>query len=260
MELIKFCNPEHNIKRGAMLRIGTLYSYRNIENATLRDEHEGTYKFLIEFPEEVELDTRWCNLLLQGAIRFGDSVGVPRFPGSFSTEIKSLHVVKQTDKSVFVKDTSILITRSVSNSLIFCMSLLENGENSPFPEYTDYWNLPFNMAGEFCQKLGNLIFQQAKLSLFENTLTTNHSPASVRALNIYAKHQPIIYRDRTLQITKINMPTYEELVELLINIQFTKPSKYSNEKEYRFSYELNDGNQVFVPTVESMLLNLNSLI
>ena len=83
MQLIKFCKPEHNIYRGAKLQIGNLFGYRRIENSEVRDETEGKYEFTIEFPEEIELDRRWANLLLQGVVAFGKTEDAPRFPGSF---------------------------------------------------------------------------------------------------------------------------------------------------------------------------------
>ena len=43
MKLVKFCDPQFNIHRGASLKLGTLYGYRTIENEELRDEEEGLY-------------------------------------------------------------------------------------------------------------------------------------------------------------------------------------------------------------------------
>src|SRR5882724_8440849 len=39
MSLFKFCNPEHNVHRGSHVQVGTLFKYRDIEDAGLRDEH-----------------------------------------------------------------------------------------------------------------------------------------------------------------------------------------------------------------------------
>jgi hypothetical protein len=260
MQLIKFCIPEHNIFNfaGAKLQVGTLYGYRNIEDPELQDDAEGKYEFTIDFPEEIKLDRRWANLLLQGSVAVGRTDDIPRFSGSFSTYIQKLHIVKQEKDNVVVKDTVIRISRSVNNCLIFCMSMMDNADSKPFQKYKDYWAFPEQKANEFSQRLGRLIFQQAKLFSFEDSISHFHSPSSVATLSLQGQHKKVMYRNRHLQITENNRPTYEELLETLSNIAFIKPGRFSAENEYRFMYELNDGQRSFPPK-GSLLLTLNPL-
>lgn len=259
MQLIKFCSPEHNIRQGAKLQVGTLYGYRSIENPELQDDAEGTYEFTIEFPEEIELDRRWINLLFQGSIGFGKTDDIPRFPGQFSTHIEKICIVRQTADCVVVKDTTVRISRSVNNSLIFCMSLLETAESNPFKNYSDHWAFPEQSANEFARRLGNLIFQQAKLSSFENSISEILSPGTAGTLSLQGQHKRVVYRDRRMRITEQIKPTFDELLQVLSDISFIKPECFSKENEYRFIFELNNGQRLFQPKKQNLLLSLNPL-
>ena len=259
MSLFKFCNPEHNVHRGSHVQVGTLFKYRDIEDAGLRDEHEGKYQFQITFPKPIELDRRWANLLLQGAIAFGDTHDVPRFAGSFSTHIDKLHIIEQKGDSVIVEDTQIKIDRGVHNCLLFCMSAFPDAAPSPFPQYSDNWSFPDALANEFGRRLGSLIYQQAKLSSFDDSIAKTHSAATVTALSLNVRHQRVIYRDREIIITPESRPPFDELIQVLSDIAFIKPKKYSAEQEYRFAFELGDGRNIFPPKVDHLLLNPNIL-
>lgn len=259
MQLFKFCNQEHNIHRGAKLQVGTLFGYRTIEDPELKDEAEGKYKFQIDFPEPIELDRRWANLLLQGTIAFGETADVPRFPGSYRAHAERLHMVTQTKDGVVVTDTRIQIEREVPNCLIFCMSLLDSAEKKPFGTYSDHWSIPEHRADEFGRRLGSLIFQQAKLSAFDEAILNRHSAATVQGLSLNVRHQRVTYRDRQLVITPKSRPSFEELVGVLSDIAFVKPERFSSEQEYRFVFSLVDGQAIFPPRVERLLLNPNVL-
>jgi hypothetical protein len=259
MPLFKFCRPEHNIHAGAQVQIGTLFKYRDIEDSELRDEAEGNYRFYVTFPNRIELDRRWTNLLLQGAIGFGDANDIPRFPGSFRTHIEKFHLVEHRGESVIVEDTRIRIERDVPNCLIFCMSVFPNAETNPLRQYADNWSIPEHLANEFSRRLGSLIFQHAKLSSFDESLFRIHSPATVGTLSLNIKHQRVIYRDREMVITSESKPSFDELVKVFSDIAFIKPTKYSPEQEYRFAFELVDGRKIFAPKVDHLLLNPNVL-
>lgn len=260
MQLIKFCKPEHNIHRGAKLQLGTLYGYRSIEDPAIRDEAEGTFEFNIEFPEEIELDRQWCNLLFQGTFAFGQANDIPRFQGGFSTHVERLHMVRQNADSVVLRDTLVKITRNMNNSFIFCMSLMDDIQKRPFDDYEDNWAFSEHKANEFSRRLGGLIFNQAKLNDFDDVISKIHSPATASRLNLNVKHQKVTYRNRNLQINPANKPSFHELVEVLSNIEFLKPESFQHENEYRFVFELNDGQSIFTPKSKSLLLTLNPLI
>jgi hypothetical protein len=257
MKLIKFCKPQHNIHRGAKLQLGTLYGYRSIEDPALRDEFEATSEFTIEFPEEIELETRWLNLLNYGSMNFGESNDTPHFQGAFYSNIEKMHIVRQDDHSVVLKDTLVSIKRDMNNSFIFCMSLMDEVIESPFPEYKDHWALSADKVNEFAQRLANLVFSQAKINDFDNSLAEMHSPASASHLRLNIRHKKVVYRDRNLIITPNNKPSFEELIQFFSDIEFIKPKNFQDENEYRFVFELNDGKNIYMPKNKNLLLTLN---
>jgi len=171
-----------------------------------------------------------------------------------------MHIVSQKGESVVVRDTIVRIKRSVNNCLIFCMSLFETAEANPFKQYADHWAFPDQKANEFCQRLGSLIFQQAKLSLFDDSIAEKHSPATIQSLSLAVRHKKVIYRDRHMRITEQSKPTYEELVEVLSDIAFFKPQSFAKESEYRFVFDLNDRQTMFSPKTKDLLLALNPLL
>lgn len=260
MPLFKFCNPEHNICLGADLKVGTLYGYRTIEQDELKDEGEGKYKFEIEFPEPITLDKRWANLLLQGAIHFGGSCDIPRFPGELNCYTKTLKVISQSQESVTVTNTLISIERDVPNCLIYCMAALDSADQIPFVGYTDHWSIPEVGAEEFARNLGWHIYQQTKCSSFHESFFGEGLAFSERGLSVKIQHGPVVYRDRHIAIRTENMPSYDGLVEILSNIAFMKPKCYAHEKEYRFVFELSDGQVIYPPKTQHLLINSMGLI
>jgi hypothetical protein len=259
MQLIKFCKSQHNIHRGAKLQLGTLYGYRSIEDPAIRDAAEGTYEFTIEFPEEITLDRQWCNLLFQGSFAFGQTNDTPRFQGGFSTHAERLTMVRQNEDSVVLKNTLVRIKRNINNCFIFCMSLKEDAKDKLFTDYDDYWAFSADKANEFSQRLGSLVFQQAKLVDFDDMVSKIHSPATASRLSLNVKHKKVTYRSRHLKINPGNIPSFGELVQVLSDIEFLKPESFQHENEYRFVFDLNDGQRTFSPKSKNLLLTLNPL-
>ena len=261
LQLIKFCNPEHNIRSGAGLRLGTLYKYRHIENSELQDGEEGSFSFKVNFPEKIELDRRWVNLLFKGFIHFdnGKPDDTPSFPGSMEVNVETFNIIEQKANSVVICNTSISIQRSVPNCLIFCMSAMEIGKDNPFKSYTDFWSFPIEKANQFATRIGELILFQTSLNTFEPSLINDHSANSIKRLALNVRHQKVLYRDRILNITKDNMITFDELVKILGNIPFLKPTSFEKECEYRFVFELTDGAKNFSPIEEDIDIELSAL-
>ena len=259
MYLLKFCKKEYNIKSNSQLRVGTLYDFRDIEQEEIRDGSEGFFDFQILFPEQIELDRRWANLLLNRAIGFGPIGEMPRFPGGFEASVEKMTLVKNTENGVIIRDAAIKIKRWVPNCLIFCMTLAETIELKVFEQYDDKWYIDFAKADRFARILANLIYNQSKLSRFSD-IRDIHSPASLKGLSINFRHRDVKYMDRKLVVTAENMPKYDDLYQILIDIAFIKPPQFSGENEYRFCFDLYDGENIFPPTVKDMLLSLNPLL
>jgi hypothetical protein len=259
MKLYKFCSPEHNISKGAQIRLGSLYSYRSIESDYLRDESEGRYSFYIDFPEQITLDRRWMNLLFQGALAIGDPLPMPKFQGSTSVGFETLSIVKHDSESVTVKNTRAVVHREVSDGLIFCMSMMDDAAENPFPNYDDSWSIPFENASNFSLRLADLIMHQMPLSEIHPSIFETHSMGLIRNMTIQIKHRPIIYGDRVLVVRPNKIPSIDVLIERMDDIAFVKPEKYSKEKEYRFLFAVVDNQRQYAPKQTGILLNPNFL-
>ncbi len=247
MPLFKFCHPAHHIQRAATLKVGTLHGYRALENPELRDSGEGKYDFSLSFDGEVTLETRLANLLLSGAVGFGDTDGKVGIPGNFSAYVERLQIVRSDPKGVTVADTQVNISRSLSNCLVFCMSQLDDARQCPFEGYDAHWSIRDDAAEVFVRRLGNLIFQHAKLSSFEPDVRQIHSASSVQSLQLSFQHRRVIYRDRNFHVTRENVPSFDDVLRLVNEIPFVKPIRFSNEQEYRFTFTLADGQRLFIP-------------
>ena len=176
-----------------------------------------------------------------------------------NANIEHLHLVRQHANSVVVKDTSVRVKRTTINSLIFCMSAMKDATNCPFEGYNDSLSVPIQKANSLANRIGELILLQSKLDNFEKHLIKSHSPSSIKHLGINIRHQKVEYRDRTLNVTPKNPISYNNLVKLLSDIPFSKPTSFSAECEYRFIFDLVDQERIYPPVVDYVDLNLNLL-
>tara|TARA_R110002051_G_scaffold322851_4_gene414532 strand:- start:104 stop:880 length:777 start_codon:yes stop_codon:yes gene_type:complete len=251
--LVKFCRKEHNILNGAPIRIGTLHEYRQIENPEIKDEDEGKYTFTIEFPEEITLDRRWSNLLFQGFFGAGCIEELPRLPGKTTVHNESFGIVRQFGENLTIRDTKLRIEREFPDCFIFCMSLMTKVEN-PFAGYDDKWMVPYCKIDEFTRALASRFIKKIQPFYFEESIAEFFAPKNKDSLNLMIRDREVIYVERNMVITESNRPSYESLFNTLANIPFTKPSIFKPEKEYRFLFELNNGEKVFQPAVKSFLM------
>lgn len=250
MPLFKFCKPEHHVERSPTLRVGTLYGYRHIENAELRDGTEGTYEFTLAFDGPVTLEKGLANLLFGNAIGFGGANPNSNLP-AFTTSITGpahLTFSKIDDNSVTFENAEVKISRSVENCLIFCMSRLETAAECAFTGYSDHWQIREDAAQRFTDRLGNLIFENVKLSAFSGDFAAQHSVKSIREeLGMRWVHRPIVYRDRVLHVRQDSVPSMAELMAIVNNLEFIKPPEFAAEREYRFTFRLGDNTRQFPP-------------
>lgn len=259
MNLYKFCRPEHKIGDAKFLRMGTLFDFREIENDEIRDEAEGTYKFDIEFRVKVELDRRIANLLLSGAMHFGSEKPPVQIPGTISADVKNIKIVDNTGENVIVEDTSVSVTRTVNNQFIFCMSYMDGGEPiSPFSDYNSYWSIPVWRANEFAQKLSELIMSHSPFSEINEDIQNKNSFSSFANISIQWNYGPVNYIDKNIIFDNAADISYDKFLNTMINIPFTKPRKFSSEREYRFAFRISDRSLEYPPK-SPIFVPLNTL-
>lgn len=259
MNLTKYCSKMNNIERGAKLRIGTLYTYHNIETTELQDAGEGMHQFSIAFEGEVSLPIDVANLLLSGAMEFGSSQNTPRIPGSFKAHIENIHVIKNDSTHVRVKDTKITIDRVVPNCLIFCMSKTIDGQPNPFSRYDDSWSIPIETANKFGMRVAKLLLEKVPLSELCPDAPQYNSANSIKSLGLNLRSGEVIYRDRSIIVSDHSELTMDQFIKVVIDIPFCKPISYAKEREYRFVFEVTDGERLFSPKDKYIDIDLNPI-
>nr|MBG3150490.1 hypothetical protein [Proteus mirabilis] len=257
MELFKYCDKKYNLMSGSTLRLGALHHFRKIENNSLRDEKEGTFTIQIDFSDGIVLPTKVANLFFQSGIRFGDtSEPPPHFPGSVSMHIDKVEIDHVMSNGVKFKSAKVTIERSGLDSYIFCCSMNPTKPQS-FSKYNDHWKISNDKIEQFGIKTSQLMLEQLKLS------DLNFAPNSNRSLSnfgfsIQLQHRPIKYIDRVLHITQNKLPSYDDFIDLITNIDFYKPSKFKDEMEYRYKFIVHDNEQIYIPSKDFIDLNTSS--
>ena len=257
MELFKYCDKKYNIMSGSTLRLGALHHFRKIENESLRDEKEGTFTIQIDFSDGIILPTKIANLFFQSVIGFGNtSEPLPRFQGSFSIHIDKVEIDYVNTNEVKFKSAKATIERSGIDSYVFCCSMNPVKPQS-FSGYNDHWKISNDKIELFGIKTAQLMLKQLKLADF-NFFPTKNGSLSEYGFSVKLEHRAIKYIDRVLHITQNNLPSYDEFIDLIANMDFYKPSKFEDEMEYRYKFIIHDNGQVYLPPKDFINLNTDA--
>ncbi|HHR6466251.1 TPA: hypothetical protein ACS78B_003756 [Providencia alcalifaciens] len=256
MELFKYCDKKYNVMSGSTLRLGALHHFRKIENDSLRDEKEGTFTIQIDFSDGIILPTKIANLFFQSMIGFGDtSEPIPRFNGSVSMHADKVEIDHVMAHEVKFKSAKVTIERSGLDSYIFCCSMNPVKPQS-FSGYNDHWKISNDKIEQFGIKTAQLVLEQLKLADF-NFFPARNGSLSEFGFSVNLEHRPIKYIDRVLHITQNNLPSYEEFIDLIANMDFYKPSKFKDEMEYRYKFIIHDNGRIYTPQKDFIDLNTN---
>lgn len=257
MELFKYCDKKYNVLSGSTLRLGALHHFRKIENDSLRDEKEGTFKIQIDFSDGIVLPTKIANLFFQSMIGFGDtSEPIPHFNGSVSMHADKVEIDHVMAHEVKFKSAKVTIKRSGLDSYIFCCSMNPVKPQS-FSGYNDHWKISNDKIEQFGIKTSQLILEQLKLDDINFSLDSN-KPLSKFGFSVQLQHRPINYIDRVLHITQNNLPSYDDFIDLIANIDFYKPLKFKDEMEYRYKFIIHDNEQIYTPSKDFIDLNTSA--
>lgn len=229
--LTKYCSKDHNIRAGCnSLRIGTLYGFREEENALLRDEGEGSFSYRISFPDYTPVPDSWVN-------EFSTIVGTAFEPD-----------MKITDGQAHIK--SLTIDGGEPNAWIYCTSMgISNVSGSLSTAHTDSWNFPMESAKNFLELL---IFSLSKTSTLEDIPEHERNVISfgqfLNEFKLEGKMGPVEYVDRNLSISSVQEFPISEIKKLKERIPFMKPKRFKDENEFRMVIRLFiAGRQISVP-------------
>jgi len=254
MYLAKSCAKRHNLKTSDTLMLGSLYYYRAAENSEIADGGEGkaTYELSITGPLEVE--KKWLNFLLVGAVGYASAEDPPRPTGMLDIKLHKYRPIKSRGDSMLVDELRATIKRDSYNEFIFCMSLVEDPAHAAdiFKSYEDYWIIPASRA----QAMADALAAALDKAVRQGRATGKHvidPSVSFDDLVYVCRHESVTYAPRDLHITSTSQVTAEEFASKVFDIAFLKPPRFSPEKEYRFSYML-AANGILVDFIPDKLL------
>ncbi|MBN2760331.1 MAG: hypothetical protein JXQ79_07505 [Rhodobacteraceae bacterium] len=224
--LFKFCPSKYNIMEGCnSLRIGTLWGFREEENALLRDEGEGEFEFIIDFSEMTPVSQAWISEFDVGA------------KGSVYIEEMQIN-----SGGIAVKGAT--LKGSTHNCWIFCVSLSGDAVGNVSQAHDSKWMIPEGKIQEFGNFLGTLLWGKVSIDDLPQPLVQKHTLQELHAgLALQVQMQAVSYIDRRRIIgSEADFPV-EKIRELKNNIAFMKPKRFSAEQEFRFAFWLSFRNQ-----------------
>lgn len=265
MLLAKSCKPEHNIKTGRTIRIGSLNEYRTTENLQIADRGEGTITFSLHFDGEVEIPMSFFNLINGAGVQIvqdGYACIDQSFTGHSHCNWARMEYEIRKNGFVTLIDSSATINRRSFNSFVFCMSEVRDELEcrNMFKDYTDCWSIPRERAEYWLRGVNYLLHKRIK---DEHDLGNFIIPKEIspEELVMRVAHRPITYQPRDIHINNQNSKDFESVISSLKNISFTKPEDpFAKEKEYRFEFIITHKNRIIEPSVNSIILDAPELL
>ncbi|MEV8465184.1 hypothetical protein AB0T83_00130 [Fluviibacterium sp. DFM31] len=252
MWLKKFCDADHLPSISGKLRLGTLHEYRKIERPELRDPKEGTHEWVIDFHTGVRADIKWLSEISLGAINsppFGQlstqaivgttitvDLGDYGIRGTLSVYIDQLHISEENGND-FTATGLLKFHFSRHNSMILCMSWVDDPSAHLFEDYNSSWSIELKKRDEFAGWMCRHINQHMSLLQFDERSLNLLSLGQSSAIRVTCSNNPVEYRDRKIEVKNRTDLNREMIVSLLRNAEFVKDRKFEAEQEYRFVFD-----------------------
>ncbi|CAM4226279.1 hypothetical protein [Bordetella muralis] len=265
MRLIKSCNPEHNIRTSstAKLQVGSYYFYKQHENLEIKDEGEATNKLYVDIRGPFSISAANLNALTGGQFVSGTDQhsSAPRLPAFTRIKVQCLRVRRDGDP-VIVDEARFEIERSLPNGFVFCMSLTDENQTSPlFESYSDSWSLPFEKSGLFAWHLSRMMTTQLQPEWIEPKLQQDieSGKISLDQVTVEVHDRAILYTDRHITLTAGDEEKINGVFSIIRSLAFTKPPRYSRDREYRFLLNViaehaNGTKTIYAPAAELVRL------
>lgn len=256
MKLYKGCEKKYNLNlKGKTLRIGTLYGYRAAENPDIKDEHEGKYRFELNISDPAIVKNKYANAIINN-IQLPTSEDL-YFRGGVVIRAEELGYTQLDNEQVSIVASALTIERESPNQFLFCMSKCEGVPPSISHKYDGHWSIGFESKKEFGFILAQELLSQVKKN---PKLVIGLNPDKVSNLKIQLRFSEISYYPRLLSKYSMTNFDVEEILEKIENMAFTKPPKFEEEKEYRFSFEVTDGFRYYPPACKGVTVKSSSMI
>lgn len=251
MILYKNCKRAHNIEdQCETLRLGTLYGYRSAEDPSIRDEHEGVYHFSIDVPEAVTLSAANAKIVIP-MFTFSKTLPTP-FRGAMAAHFDRINIIRSTGENVTFKISGLSIERHAPDQFIFCMSLHDSRPDSISNNYDSYWSAPYEKVTDFAEGLRREVL---KAILLDPNAVEGLNKDQLDSIEVTCKHDVIAYTARNFSTALMPDAALDDLISKIANIAFVKPEHFSKEYEYRFAFEIKQGENYFVPSAKSLMVS-----
>ncbi|MDC0686151.1 hypothetical protein POF53_00985 [Mitsuaria sp. RG] len=259
MLLAKSCHTKDNVKSRGTVRLGSLHEYRNTEIQQIQDRKEGTLEFNLKFDGVVAVNKRELALLLQGLGIIDDSIELPNYyPGAFSVYVENWDDIGRTDESILLRDCSLVVSRQVHNSFIFCMSKVRMMKDARglFPEYDDCWYVKYTDIDYLGCALGNALLKKVRESLKTDTPLISKD-AKPDELEVQVIAQMVKYCPREVHIRSGEGLKFDSFMRAMETMAFIKPESFAHECEFRFQFFIEDKENRYHPLVNSVILDVD---
>lgn len=260
MLLAKSCHEKDHIKSRKTIKVGTLYEYQTTEIEQIADRHEGEITFLLNFDGRVEIDLDWFSAVFHGNMNFGEKKSLI-INGISKTHTHRLIITSTNKNTVIVQDSSATITRESLNCFVFCMSEIRKTSDchGMFPEYDSYWYLMASRAQIFARKLGEMLLEQIKEN-HNKGLYVLPPETDMTDIKILVDFRKVTYTPREIHFQKESTFSLNEFMEIINDMVFIKPEKYSHEKELRFHYVIVSHGKIIQPIIKNIILSADRLL
>jgi hypothetical protein len=250
MNLFKNCKRHHDISQGwETLRIGTLYGYRKAEDPDIRDEGEGSYFFEVSLNESTKFSRKNANLIFP-FMSFGETYdhSIRDAYNAHATGLR-IRTGEAGDDQVTLDIKSLKLKRHSPDQFVFCMSHGDGNPPTISSAYDSHWSITEKNAPAFAEGMSNAIIESL---IADPTQVTGLDKDNIKNLKIVSNHSKVIYIPREFNTADLKDHNLNDIMERIINMPFIKPPKYSPEEEYRFSFEITDGERFYPPSSDNI--------
>ncbi len=238
----KFCPPEFNIRNGCnTVRIGTLFDFRTEEDEKLRDEGEGTFSYLVEFPVLTKVSREWIEAFEVD----GDGRG---FIGE----------MEMRNGEVLIKNIN--LAGSSHNCWIYCLSKSTEAAGNISDTHQDKWVIPSEKLQPLAGYLANLLWSEISYSDLPEYLTNKFSMQEIsQRLSLSVDVKEIDYGHRSVTILKEEDFPVSQILAIRDSIAFIKPKMFVKESEIRIAFWLLfDGKKISIQN-KPKIINLRPI-
>ena len=241
---------------GGTLRLGTLSEYRRAENHAVRDEHEGTFKVSLDFPQEttVSIEALQRATLHTSPVSLGTSANNIRtrtFSGRFTEgcvfSVDNVSVASRTDEKITLSG-NVTVHSEGADAYVLCLSKDPKvGSIILDPEYNSVWSIKTGSILDFANEMikvltpllatGEYVSQESVGPFVAPGFQFPRSKRNQLQFCLVAEIWPVLYREREIVLSSdISENVVREIYSCIDRSASIKPSHFIHEAEVRIIF------------------------